>query len=340
MTNSNRVTLKDLAKTCGYSVNTVSRALRNDTRLPEETRDTIARTADRMGYIRNSLASTLRSGTSRTIAVIVNDISNPYYSNILSEIDILLRQRNYNIMILCTQVNNALAEKMIHIAISQSVDGILFFPYNKAEHIEYMRQCGVPFVLLDRWIKGVTADTARCDDMMGGRLVVEHLLSLGHRQIAYLAGPYVNSSQLDRQAGMSEALRQAGLTDENLHIIPWQSNFQKPQNDDIYHQLQLIHYTAIVAYNDELAYYCMNDLRLHGVSIPKDISLISFDHIRRGHAYLPPLTSVTADGPGVAETATQLLLNRLEHRDIPPQVVVIPVKIYNDGTTALLGCDT
>lgn len=336
MMNSNRVTLKDLAAACGYSANTVSRALRNDTRLPEETRNTIAKKAAQMGYIRNSLASTLRSGTSKTIAVIVNDINNPYYSNLLGEIDALLRQKNYNIMILCTQVNDELAQKMIHIAISQSVDGILFFPHNKVEHIEYMRNSGVPFVLLDRWIKGVTADTARCDDVMGGRLVGEHLLQRGHKNIAYLAGPFVNSSQSDRQAGLMTAMKRAGLTENNLRVIPWQPDFQKPQPDYIYQLLKPYRYTAIVAYNDELAYYCMNDLHSHGISVPEDVSLISFDHIRRGHTYLPPLTSVTADSLGVAEEAVRILLNRIEQNDLPPQVVVMPVRIYDEGTTAFL----
>lgn len=334
MSDQHRATLQDIAKACGYSANTVSRALRNDSRLPLETRNAIIQTASLMGYIRNSSASTLRLGTSRTIAVIVNDISNPYYSNMLSEMDVLLQQQDYHMMILCTQVNDDLAEKMIHLAISRSVDGILFFPHNNADHIEYMRRAGVPFVLLDRWIKGVTVDTARCDDEMGGRLVGEHLVALGHRKMVYLAGPNVNSSQLDRQAGLTGALEKAGLPSGSLKVIPWQPYFQKPQPGELQAVLEPINYTAMITYNDELAYYCMNDLRLQGVRVPEDVSLISFDHIRRGHAYLPPLTSVTADSPGVVETAVKLLLNRIDHRDLPPQIVVIPVRIFDEETTA------
>ncbi|HNX61121.1 MAG TPA: LacI family DNA-binding transcriptional regulator [Candidatus Limiplasma sp.] len=334
MTDQHRATLQDIARACGYSANTVSRALRNDNRLPLETRNVIVQTASAMGYIRNSSASTLRSGTSRTVAVIVNDISNPYYSNMLSEMDALLQQKDYHIMILCTQVNDDLAEKMIHIAISRSVDGILFFPHNNAGHIECMQRAGVPFVLLDRWIKGVTVDTARCDDEMGGRLAGEHLAALGHRKMIYLAGPNVNSSQQDRQAGLMSALEKAGLPADSLKVIPWKPFFQKPQPGELLSVLEPIDYSAMITYNDELAYYCMNDLRLRGVRVPEDVSMISFDHIRRGHAYLPPLTSVTADGPGVAETAVKLLLNRIDHRDLPPQIVVVPVRIYDEETTA------
>lgn len=177
-----RTTIKDIAKAAGYSANTVSRALRNDARLPEDTKRTIARIAKEVGYIRNSLASTLRSGTSHMVAVIVNDIKNPYYSNMLSTMDRFLRQKNYNMIIFSTQVNNEqLAEQMIHTAISQSVDGIFFSPYNNPEHIESLNRSGLPFVLLDRWIPGVQAATARCDDLQGGYLVGKHLLDRGHR---------------------------------------------------------------------------------------------------------------------------------------------------------------
>lgn len=123
----NRITLKDVAEACSYTVNTVSRALRDDPRLPPATRTKIRQTAVTMGYIRNSLASTLRSGKSGNVAVIVNDIHNLHFCNMLSKMDVELRRAGYNMMVLCMQLDESLAEQMIHSAISQSVDGILFF---------------------------------------------------------------------------------------------------------------------------------------------------------------------------------------------------------------------
>ncbi|MFR3702867.1 MAG: LacI family DNA-binding transcriptional regulator, partial [[Clostridium] leptum] len=175
-----RVTLKDIANECGYSVNTVSRALRGDTKLSEQTRKKIQQTAKEKGYIRNNLASSLRSGASHIIAVIVNDIRNQHFTSMISEIELFLRQAGYDMMILCTQLEEQgrqIGTQMVHVAISQSVDGILYFPYSDDKPVvAFLEQSGVPFVLVDRWIPGVYADLVRCDDVSGGYLAGRHLL--------------------------------------------------------------------------------------------------------------------------------------------------------------------
>ena len=173
---SNRVTLKDIADACGCSANTVSRALRNDSRLSAATRTLIREAADRMGYIPNTMASSLRSGRSRMIAVIVNDLRNQHYCDLINRMDRELRARGYTLMILCMQLEDALAEKLIHTAISLSVDGILYFPsFGQRHYIEYMTANRMPFVLLDRRVSELNADTVRCDDEQGD----EHINQCG-----------------------------------------------------------------------------------------------------------------------------------------------------------------
>ena len=169
MRSVSRITLRDVAGACGYPVNTVSRALRGDTRLPESTRKKIRDTALRMGYIRNSLASSLRSGKSGNIAVIVNDVHNLHFCHMLTTMDSELRKAGYNIMVLCMGFSEELGEHLIRSAISQAVDGILYFPYyNNRDHIEIMRKNHMPFVLLDRRVRDIVLDSVRCDDRRGG----------------------------------------------------------------------------------------------------------------------------------------------------------------------------
>ena len=103
-----RTTLKDISNACGYTVNTVSRALRNDPHLPESTRVLIQDTANSMGYIRNSMASSLRSGRSHIVAVIVNDLHNQHFCDLLNRMDRELRKADYNLMILCMQLDDSL----------------------------------------------------------------------------------------------------------------------------------------------------------------------------------------------------------------------------------------
>ena len=143
--NKKRITLQDVAKATGYSINTISHALKNKPDIAPATREKIQQVAREMGYIRNSLASTLRSGKSHTIAVIVNDLHNLHFCNMLSKMDAELRNAGYNMMILCMQLNEALGEQLIHTAISQAVDGILYFPYHnnrRHTHDSHRHQTG------------------------------------------------------------------------------------------------------------------------------------------------------------------------------------------------------
>ena len=334
---SGRVTLKDIAQRCGYTANTVSRALRNDEKLPQSTRSAIQNLAREMGYVPNISARALRCGSSHTIAVIINDINNPYYSNMLSQIDQLLKARGYHPMILCSHLDEDLASTMIHLAISQQVDGILFFPFNNTQHIRDLHASGIPFVMMDRWIPNIEADIARIDDYAAGYTMARHLLAQGHRRFLYMAGPFINSSQVDRQNGINEALQAAGLDlDAHLRILSWDSMPVTPVPDDVYELLQPFDYTAILAFNDVLAYHALTALYTKGVRVPDEISVAGIDHIRWHNTYLPPLTSITVDGQSVAETAIEMLFNRIAEPDLPFRHRILPIRLHEDGTTRSL----
>lgn len=333
-----RITLKDIANECGYSVNTVSRALRGDTKLPEQTRLKIQQTAQRKGYIRNNLASSLRSGASHIIAVIVNDIRNQHFSTMISEIELFLRQAGYDMMILCTQIaeqGEQIGTQMVHVAISQSVDGILYFPYSDDKPvIDFLEQSGVPFVLVDRWISDVSADLVRCDDFAGGYLAGKHLLELGHKKFVYIRGPLNNSSQVDREAGFLKILRESGIPETGIRIIDCGEIDHAIKHNSIMDLLEPIDYTAILAFNDEIAYQVINTFRAAHIRIPRDVSLMGFDHIRKYVPYHAPLTSVfCAPEYNIGEIAVNLLLERIANSSMPKQARVLPVKIYNEGTT-------
>ena len=330
-----RVTMKDIAEACGYTVNTVSRALRDDPHLPESTRSQIRDRAREMGYIRNSLASTLRSGRSHTVAVIVNDLHNLHFCNMLSKMDASLREAGYNMMVLCMQLNDALGEQLIHAAISQSVDGILYFPYhNNRRHIEYMEKNHMPFVLLDRWIQNAVTDNARCDDRQGGLLAGEHLARLGHRRFLFLSGVNQSSSQLDRLSGFLEAIRPFGLGEEDVRVVPGDAVEAALASSVLGRLLYPIDYTAIVCFRDELAFPVLKALAERGYDVPGDVSVISFDHLCGEMPYLPKVTSIYSAGDDVATRGVQLLLNRIANPEAPPQVEILPVRIYDEGTTA------
>ena len=332
----NRITLRDVAGACGYTVNTVSRALRGDPRLPESTREKIRKAAVQMGYIRNSLASTLRSGKSGNIAVIVNDVHNLHFCSMLTIMDSELRKAGYNIMVLCMGLNEELGEHLIRSAISQSVDGILYFPYlNNRSHIEIMQKNNMPFVLLDRRIKDVVTDNVRCDDRQGGWLAGEHLAKLGHQRYLFLSGENRSSSQIDRLDGFMQAMREYGIPDSGIRIVPGEKVEAALAEGWLKELLFPLDYTALVSFRDEVSYPVMLELAGMGLEIPHDISIVSFDHLRGDIPYLPKLTSIFADGEdSVAAAGVRLLLNRIENPDLPPQIIVLPVTLFDEGTAA------
>lgn len=333
--NNTRVTLKDIANECGYTANTVSRAMRDDPRLPESTRKNIRETADRLGYIPNKMASSLRSGKSHVVAVIVNDLHNQHFCRMLGKMDAELQKAGYCLLILCMQLNEELAQQLINTAISLSVDGILYFPQMHSQsQIESMRNNHMPFVLLDRRVQDVTADIVRCDDEAGGYAAGKYLAELGHRKYLYLSGLDLSSSQIDRLAGFKRAMKEHGIPDENIRIVPGEQAEDALSKGCIADLLYPLDYSAIVSFRDELAYPAVSALRERGVSIPGDISVVSFDNLSGSNPNLLPLTSIYAADTDVASEAVKILLKRIEDPGIPVQTMILPIRIYNENATA------
>ena len=329
---SSRVTLKDIAKACGYTANTVSRAMRNDERLPAATREKIQAVAAKLGYIPNTLASSLRSGRRNTAAIIINDVQNLHFCRLLSKLDPALRSEDYNVMILCMKSNGELGEQMIHAAISQGVDGVIYFPnLEDRDKIAYLRRHSMPFVLMDRYAEGIGADIVRCDDEQGGYIAMSHLLALGHRKILFLSGPSFSSSQQDRLAGCRRALAENGFPTELLRVIPGEENLA---NEAIDRWLFPVDYTAIISFRDEISYYAMQALARRNIPVPEQVSIVSFDHLHAEFPYLPRLTSVYSKDDIAAEQAVSLLMARIGRINAPAQEVMLPVCLYDEGSTA------
>lgn len=328
-----RATLNDIAMRCGCSVNTASRVMRNDKSVSPATREKVLKAAKELRYVRNASARALRLGVSNIVALIVNDIHNPYYTNQIASIDRYLSHRGYNVSILCTHTNKTLADKMIRFAVSQSVDGILFSPLRSAQHIQMLKDSQIPFGLLDCWIADMNADITRIDDRQGGYMAARHLIDLGHRKMVYFSVPLVNSAQADRQAGVQQACREAGIPDDMLQIIPWKQTRGIADFQELGSLLRSLDFTAVIAFNDVIAYYCLNVLQHLGLRVPEDVSLIGFDHIRKYNSFLPPLASIATLNADISRLAVDTLLSRIAQPDLPSRENVLPVSIYDSQTT-------
>ncbi len=332
----NRITLKTIADECGYSVNTVSRALRNDPRISEETRGKIQADADKLGYIPNALAASLRSRKTHIIAIIVEEIHNPYYSLLLSQFDEVLKKQGYSSIILCTHSDLETERRMAQMAISYSVDGVLLFPCSNDSYAPAIfRNRHIPFVLASRQIPGCQADVVMPDDYAGGYLAGKTLINLGHRKIIYISGPANSDTQTQRQDGLIAAYEDAGLDTALIRVIPYPEIMRCIETNRFDGLFEPIDFTAVVSYDDEFAYYAMDYLQTRGLRFPEDLSICGFDNIHFNQPYLKPLSSISwSHSCNYPEEVVMALLDRIEHPNSPDHLKVIPVELFDEGTLA------
>ncbi|HBP37920.1 MAG TPA: hypothetical protein DD640_04115, partial [Clostridiales bacterium] len=193
------VTLHDVARATGFSANTVSHALKDKPDISAATKELIRKAAAELGYIVNVSASSLRSGHSRTVAIILGDLSNPHFAIMIKQIEADIRRLGYTAIVLNTDEDPALEKQAMITALSQKAAGVFLCPtQDTAGNVRFLQQSGTPFVLLGRYFDNFPADAVLADDRQGGFLAARHLLELGHRRILFLNGPTCISSAVDR----------------------------------------------------------------------------------------------------------------------------------------------
>ena len=333
--NGNRVTIKDIALQCNVTANTVSRALRDDRKISEATIQKIKKTALEMGYVRNNMASAMRSGSSHLISIIVDDLPNPHYSVLIDKIDYLLKKNGYDIMIVCSHGKMEESLKMANVSISNLVNGIIYFPDSNDRSVtERIKKNHIPLVLVDRAVSGVETDVVRVDDYQGGALAAERMYMAGHRKFLYICGPEGNGAQPLRQQGFLDTLSGYGVDPSEIRMIRGDRIYPMPDSAELFQLLQPIRYTGIFSFNDQIAYSVMNALQDHGCRVPEDISMIGFDHIRTGMPCLRPLSSIGCENTvDPAERVVELLLRRIKNPEHAFVSEVLPVMLYEAEST-------
>ncbi|HWR23318.1 MAG TPA: LacI family DNA-binding transcriptional regulator [Feifaniaceae bacterium] len=308
----NRTTLKDVALKTGFSINTVSRALRNMQDISEETRVHIQRVATEMGYMGNTAAASLRSGYTHTIAVIVGDVSNLFHSIVTEEVEKNARRHGYSTILLNTSEDDDAEYLAIQTALNRNVDGILLCPAQQSErNTKFLKESGVPFVLFARRSVEVETDFVVGDDRLGGYLATKYLLDNGHKDILLVQGPKYNTSAFNRRLGYCDALREFKIPvrEELICEVPIKGSGSQKIIGDILKKGA--RFTAIFAFSDLVALVLIEYLQNEGYRIPEDFSIIGFDNIQ-SHFPLPiRLASVDNQKTEIAAQAVAMLLKRI-----------------------------
>lgn len=315
------VTLKDIAAKTGYSVNTVSRALRDKDDIAPETREMIQKTAQEMGHVSNTLAASLRLGYTNTIAVILGDISNPHFAVMMKEIEGHAWQFGYTSILYNTNENQEMELAAIQSALNKNVDGIIICPSQKTpDNLNYLKESGVPFVLIGR--RDPAYSYVVCNDELGGWQATNALLLAGHRDILLLHGATYISSARERLEGYCRAFREWGLeVDEGLvREVPVVSDGCESVLEELDREGRT--YTAVFAFSDMLAWEAWCGLMKRGRNVPGDCSVIGFDHIESRLGLPLGLTSISSYKGRMSVKAVDILVDQIKGSGERQQVVI------------------
>ncbi|MCR4402338.1 MAG: LacI family transcriptional regulator [Firmicutes bacterium] len=322
-------TIKDVAMRAGVSPSTVSRALANSSNVKPETRDRILRAVKELNYTPNALARSLRSRRSKTFGVMIPDIANPFFAELVKAIEASARKYGYNV-VLCNSENDKRRE-IAYLALmrEKQVDGLIFTTAGDlAEAINsFQKDSRIPVVLVDREIEGLTADTVVSDGRAGAIDAVRFLIAQGHSKIGCLRGPTHLPTSKHRAEGFVTAMNDSGL-----EVVPgWVLNCDFSLESGFEAGMRLAKMSglpsAVFAVNDLAAIGFMQALESSGIKVPDDISVVGFDDVPLSRLVKPKLTTVAQPVRRMGEVAVKLLLQRISGRGRQVKRVVLPTEL-------------
>ncbi len=289
------VSIKDIARTAGISHSTVSRALNDSPLVNAETKARIRRLADTLGYSPDAGARSLVMGRTHAIGVVVTTIADPFSAEVVEGIERTAYAHGYSLILAASNDNPEREIAAVEMLRSKRVDSIIVTSSRVgALHQERLHTTGVPVILLNSHSqRGLpNAYSVRVDDFHGGRLATGHLIGLGHRRIAHVAGLEGHSVSADRLAGYHHALVAACLDCDPACVVP--GNGQLNGGERAFEALLALpdRPTAVFCYNDMTAIGLLSAARRAGIAVPRDLAVVGFDNIPLAAHVCPALTTV------------------------------------------------
>ena len=331
------VSVKDVAQHAGVSLGTVSNVLNRPNLVSDATRRRVEEAMAELGFVRNESARQLRAGRSSTVAYIMLDARNPFFTDVAQGIEEAAEAADLALF-LCNSDNRPDRETAYLRRLEQQrVQGVLITPVDpEGPLLGALSSRGIPVVIVDRTLETNSHCTVAVDDVLGGRLAVEHLLDLGHERIAYVGGPERIGQVRDRREGARQAIRKAGLPEDQLVLVETEALTV----DDGLGAGERI--AGMPAANRPTAAFCANDLLALGllqrcvalgIRVPEDLAIVGYDDIDFAGAAAVPLTSVRQPRRRLGQAAAELLIDEAtnpahEHQ----QVLFIPELVARAST--------
>jgi len=302
------VTIHDVARRAQVSPSTVSRALSASHLVRGTTRERVLAAAKELGYQPNPAARSLITGRTGNLGIVVPDLNNPFYTGVLRGVQARARQSGYAVFFADGEEDPVAEESLVR-AMSRQVDGVVMCaPFASDAQLRALAGT-TSLVLLNRRLRDVPA--ALMDSAGGMRQVVDHLVALGHRRVAYLNGPNIAWSNRERRRGLRAAAARARMT--VVEFGPFEPKFEGGvQAADLALAGGV---TAIMTYNDLMALGVLSRLADRGVAVPQEMSVVGFDNLLYAAVCAPPLTTVAMPMEAGGRAAVDLLIGAVDGTD-------------------------
>jgi LacI family transcriptional regulator len=334
------VTLKDVALRAGVHPATASRALSPETMLlvSEDTARRVHDAAEELGYRPNPVARSLRTRRSHTVGVLIPDLNNPLFPPIVRGLEDRLAEAGYVALIGNTDGDDERERIVFEQMRARHVDGfVLATAHLRSPLLAAAAQADLPIVLMNRMADDYSFPSVSADNERGIRMAVDHLVELGHRRIAHIAGPQDLSTGLSRYRGFTAAMEASGLP-VDPGLVVYAKSFSVEEGLRCCRELlgSASLCTAVAAANDMLAVGCYAALDEIGLACPDDMSVVGFNDMPFIDRLRPPLTTIRFPHYQVGTESASLLLERISRPGGPVKVLYLAPELIVRGSTGVL----
>lgn len=312
--------IQDVAKLANVSIATVSRVINNQGGVRKPTEQRILKAIDDLGYIRNAAARTIKRKATNTIGVIVPDIKNPFFPQIMAGIEQKAREKDYFTILSSTNESPLVEEKIIRNFIERGVDGVIITTASEnGDYLKILKDQNIPIVAVDRSIKKFDVDTVLVDNSKGSYQAVQRLILQGHKKIAIICGPQSTTPGFERYLGYKRALEDYGIPLDEKYVV--QGDFSEQSGYLATRQLNALDEspTAIFSSNNLMTIGCMKALDDLNWKLGQEVSFIGFDDVDIATFLNPKLSVVSRPMNAIGEIAFTLLHERINFKGELPK---------------------
>ncbi len=305
------VTLKDIARMAGVSVNTVSRALNGKPDVNAQTRQKVLKVAKELGYVPNRSALSLKKRKTHIVGVIIEDNTNPFWAEVLKGVEFAAKKKGYHVILVNTSRNYEEEVEGIRMLLERRVDGLLIAPnQQRYDDLNELRRLGVPFVIMGRHVKefeGVVP-MVYSDEREGGYFATKHLVERGCKRIAFVGAQPYNTASQERYEGYVMALKEYGVEVNDNLVKTGGIEIDGGYKSVMELLKEGVKFDGVFAYNDLMAFGVLKALKEANIDVPKDVKIIGYDDIPYSALITPSLTTMRMKKATIGKLSLELLL--------------------------------